>query len=393
MTTALRLLVGVIALLLGVQVVRNAAVTAMAGLSPAAAAKLWSDHPEVELSLGMTAIGAAAHRGKPVGPATFTMIDDAATKAPLASEPYLVRGVQAQIVGDTRLAEQAFQAAEWRDPRSLAARYFLADHYFRSGDVRRGLIEFAALARLTPNGVSSVTPYVATYARNRANWPQLRALFRAEPSLAETSLEALANDPANAEAILALADAAHRDPTKPWLSVLLQRLVDQGQYAKARSIWAEIAHVRSGPGQLLFDPDFANDVPPPPFNWDLTSSTVGLAERQPGGRLHVIYYGQEDGLLARQLLVLAPGSYRLGMQVAGGGPQSRSLRWSLTCARTPTPFATMGLDAIATREWIFTVPAGCAAQWLDLAGVSSDFPKTVDVAVGGLRLRRAQPNG
>ena len=78
--------------------------------------------------------------------------------------------------------------------------------------------------------------------------------------------------------------------------------------------------------RLLFDPDFSKPEPPPPFNWALTSSTVGLAERQPGGRLHAIFYGQEDGALARQLLVLPPGRYHFSMRLlrrfdAGQGTQ------------------------------------------------------------------------
>src|SRR4029078_4582807 len=104
------------------------------------------------------------------------------------------------------------------------------------------------------------------------------------------------------------------------------------------SCWAEVGGVAQKRRDLIFDAGFSNPAPPPPFNWTLTSSTVGLAERQSGGKLHVIFYGQEDGVLASQLLVLAPGTYRLAMRVTGGGAQLRSLRWSLTCAKARAPF-------------------------------------------------------
>src|SRR3954452_7140384 len=174
---ARRLLVVALALLLATQIIRNAIALANAPTDPAAAARVWSGHPDVELSLGMTAIGDATRQRKPVGDAIFKTIDDAALKAPLAPEPFLVRGVQAELAGKPEAARLAFLAAEWRDPRSLPARYFLANDYFRSGDVSRGLREFAALARLAPNGVGNVAPYIATYARVRANWPRFRALF------------------------------------------------------------------------------------------------------------------------------------------------------------------------------------------------------------------------
>src|SRR5438270_52346 len=103
---------------------------------------------------------------------------------------------------------------------------------------------------------------------------------------------------------------------------------------------------------------------PPPFNWVLTSSAVGVAERQPGGRLHVVFYGQEDGFLASQLLVLPPGSYRLSMGLLGDTSHPRALSWSVWCDRAAEPLASVTLDVAAARGLRFQVPGGCPAQWL-----------------------------
>lgn len=381
-----RLAVAAIAVLIAIPVVRNAAVGALSGTRPFDAVSAWPRHPEAELGAAMTSIASAARRGEPVGRNVFERVDDAARKAPLAAEPYLIRGVQAQLAGNAGLARRAFEAAEWRDPRSLPARYFLADHYLRSGDLRHGLAEFAALARLAPNGIGSATPYVATYARDPRRWPQLEALFRSDPELAEMTLETLAQDAANANAVLALARPPHRGATSRWLPVLLNALVGSGEYRRAYAIWAGVAGVRQPPGEFLFDPRFADPVPPPPFNWTLTSSTVGLAERQGGGRLHVIYYGQEEGVLASQLLVVPPGRYTLAMHVAG---QATSLRWTLTCARADAPLAAASLDALAKAPLTFDVPAGCGAQRLDLTGSSSDIPQQVDATITNISLTPA----
>jgi hypothetical protein len=77
-------------LLVGAQVVRTAAVAALAPTHPAAAAKLWPDHPSVEISAGLLAIGQASSKQRHNDQRTFAMIDEAATKAPLAPEPFLV---------------------------------------------------------------------------------------------------------------------------------------------------------------------------------------------------------------------------------------------------------------------------------------------------------------
>jgi hypothetical protein len=387
------LLVLLATLLVAVQIARNAAVAALADTSPDAVARIWPGHPAAEIAWTMTQIGRAARQRSAIAPAVYARMDDAAVHSPLSPQPFLVRGVQAQLAGETELSTSAFLAAERRDPRSLPAHYFLADQYFRSGDAREGLREAAALARLAPGGITSVAPYVAAYAKDPATWPQLREIFAANPDLEDVALAALATNAANTDAVMALADDRHRAPKSAWVPRLLGSLVEVGEYAKARAIWSKLAGVQAVPAQTVYDAGFADSTAPPPFNWELMSSPVGLAERQPGGRLHVIFYGQQDGLLARQLLVLPAGRYRLTMSKNGSQAGGRALNWSLRCDRTQTPFAAISLDRAATGPWTFAVPANCAAQWLELSGVSSDVAQQSDVTISGLKLLPERPNG
>jgi hypothetical protein len=382
------LLVIAAALLVAVQVIRNAAVTALADRSPDTAVRIWPGHPSAEIALAMTQIGRAARDRRPVPQTVFAMIDDAAAKAPLASEPFLVRGVQAQLAADRALSTRAFIAAERRDPRSLPAHYFLADHYFRIGEARQGLREAAALARLAPGGVASMAPYIAAYARDPGTWPQLRHIFASNSDRESAALLALAGDASNADAAMALADEAHRTPTIAWVPAMLSNLIRAGQYEKARMIWSKVSHVHIGAGQIIYDPAFADANAPPPFNWELMSSAVGLAERQPGGKLHLIFYGQQDGLLARQLLLLAPGSYRLSMVAAGDLGRSKALTWSIRCDRAQTPFSAVSLDVVAKKPWTFTVSGDCPAQWLELSGISSDVAQQSEFTISRLQLVR-----
>lgn len=385
----------VLALLAAVQVVRTAVVARYAATSPTLAARIWPSHPSVELWLGLTEIGSAMNKRQPVPPTVVERIMDAAKKAPLAPQPFLVRGVQAQIAGDEKLAERAFQAARLRDGRSVPARYFLAEHYFRAGDASAGLREIAILARRVPTGVASLAPYVAAFAKDPRQRVRLKALFRSDPQLEDAALQTLAGDPKNADLILSLADLGRfRDRAPPWSVPLLSGLVRDGQYGKAHDVWLRVARIRPAPGTLIFDPAFVDERTPPPFNWDLTSSTIGLAERQSGGRLHVLFYGQEDGPLARQLLLLPPGAYRLSMQVSGDAARAKSLVWSLTCANSNATLMRSPLDAAAAAKgWPFAVPPNCLAQKLELLGVAPDLPEQVDLTIGRLRLTREAGNG
>jgi len=378
-------LAAIAALLVATQVIRNAVVASLADRRPVVAASFWSAHPAVEISSAMTWIAEAARDNRAVPASTFPVMARAAAKDPLAPEPYLVRGVRAEVAGDGATAQAAFEAAQWRDPRSLPAAYFLADRYFRTGDVRRGLDEVAGLSRLAPNGPATIGPYLAAYARNPAAWPALRSMFRANPELASPTLGALAANMATVPAVLALADWREKPVGAPWLPRLLETLTNAGQYAKARAIWARASGASAE--ELIHDASFGDKVAPPPFNWALTASGVGLAERQAGGRLHVIFYGQQDGILASQLLLLQPGAYRLSMQLMGDPARAKLLNWSVWCDKAAAPIASATLDA-AARGMRFDVPSGCDAQWLKLSGSSGDISQQVDVTIAALRLER-----
>lgn len=382
-----RLLVVLAGLLLGAQVVRNSAVAALAEFHPDSAARLWAAHPSVELADGLARIGLASRQRQPVSGSTFAMIDDAAVKAPLSPEPFLVHGVRAQLAGDPASARRNFEAAQWRDPRSLPAAYFLADYYLRSGQPLAGLRQTALVARLSPGGPGAIAPFVAAYAQEPANWPQIRGLFQSDPTVEEGVLEALASDPDNAAAVLALADSTHRDARSPWLAILVRKLVDAGQYGRAHAIWSALAAGPSAGRAPLYDSGFSQSAAPPPFNWALTSSGVGLAERQHGDRLHVIFYGEQDGVLAAQLLLLAPGTYRLRVAVSPGAVHPELLGWSVRCDKSTAPISTVSLDRIA-RGWTFAIPANCPAQWLELSGTSGDVAQQADVTIGSLALTR-----
>lgn len=380
-------LVALLALLLAVQVVRNAAVQAFGERDPAAAAQIWRSNPAAAIPFGMVEIARSAHDRRAVPADIFAMLDAAALKEPLAPEPFLVRGIQAQLSGDGADAKKAFEAAQWRDPRSLPAAYFLADRYVREGNITAGLRQLGALARLSPNGHLIVAPYLAAFAKSQENWPALRGLFRANPELAGPALAALADNRATVPAVLALASNNESERSQ-WLPRLLTTLTAAGDYARARTIWAGASKAGTGVRSLIYDSSFSDPKAAPPFNWALTSSSLGLAERQPGGRLHVVYYGHDDGFLATQLLVLQPGSYRLTLRLAGDAAHAQQLNWSVWCDKGLSPLGSVTLDAVAAHGWKFEVPRDCAAQWLKLGGSSAEISQASDVTISSLRLER-----
>jgi hypothetical protein len=255
---------------LAAMVVQNATVAALADGDPDKAARLWPGHPAVQIGLAKRDIAAATGAGKPIDPATFARLEQAARKAPLEPQPFLVAGVRAQLQGRIDRAERAFEAARLRDPRSLPARYFLATSKLQRGDIE-GLRDVAALARLEPNGGQSLVPYLADLARQPRALGGIRGMFRDSPGIRYSVLTNLAADPDNVGLVLALGGTTE-PAAAPWLGTMVRTLVANHRYGEAKRLWERTAGARS---KGLFDPDFRNSSALPPFNWELTSSSLG----------------------------------------------------------------------------------------------------------------------
>lgn len=375
-----------IALFLAFLVVRVAIVQSDGTKDPTRAARIWPDHPTVTLESGLAEIGAMAVAARPVNPALLHRLLAASAKAPLAPEPFLVRGVEAQLAGNQTRALQAFLAARDRNPRTIAARYFLADHYLKAGQVGPGLAEISVLARLVPQSLPNVAPFLAAYARSPSAAPQVKAMLQSHPQLEPLVLNTLAADAANADLILALWSGRGGEDAKPWQANLLTRLIESGRYDLARDSWARFTGITADQGRL-FDPDFSRQALPP-FGWSLASGPAGVAESEGAGRLHILFYGRDNLVLASQVLTLKPGRYRLSMNANVTTPTSKSLQWTVGCLPASNQIFQIGLDRGGPVSGSFAVPpANCHAQRLELSGTAPEFPEQADVTISKLSLQ------
>lgn len=375
--------------LVAVQVVRTAAVANDASRATLAL-QLWPSHPAVLIDRTMGEIGTRAARGQALTPAILGQVDQIANQAPLAPEPFLIKGALAQVEQQQEAAEQLFTAARARDPRSVAARYFLADRYLRSDRTGEALAEIAALSRLFPQGMAGFGPALAKFAQTAGAVPQLRRLFQSSPQLEPVVLGALADEANNARLILALwgRRQAPADPaTAEWQAKLVNKLVEQGQFGSAYAIWRLVAGMPDSKG-TLFNPGFAKSTAPPPFNWKLATAG-GVVEPTRGNRLQVIYFGRNDAILAEQLLLLAPGRYQLSMDISAPPGEGGAMAWSLTCVAGKNAIFRLPIERKGRLAVGFTVPPGCTAQRLQLTGTPGDFPQSQDFSIGKFSLAKA----
>ena len=185
---ARRVLVSLVALLLAATVVRNSAVNALADLDPALASAFWSRHPAPEINLAMIEIARAARVRAAAPPEAFWRILDAAQKAPLAPEPFLVDGVRDR----SRAARCGPSRHSWPPNGAIRVR---CRRIIFSPSIFSGLATPGALLRKSqasptfrPEGSAAHAPYLAAFARDRANWPRMRALFRINPRIEDAAL-------------------------------------------------------------------------------------------------------------------------------------------------------------------------------------------------------------
>jgi hypothetical protein len=368
------------AAILAFHVIRTAAV-ADREAHPALASTLWPSHPAVLTDRALLAIASAAAQKRSVPEATRADVRRIATKAPLSPDPFLIEGAIAETQGRSQAAESLLLSARSHDPRSRGARFLLADRFLRTGRVTAALVEMQALVSLQSRGMEVFEPTLATYARSPGAVPGLKAFFLKYPRIESSVLSILATDADNADLVLALANG--RNPESGWHGTLVSALVTKGQYAKAHSIWARLSRVRPVAG--LFNPGFADNAAPPPFNWAIPESSEGIAEPDGKGGIDVLFYGRANAVLASQLLLLRPGSYRLANMVADINGDPGAIRWKLRCANRDTVLADLPLRA-GTNAVSFAVPDGCQAQWLELHGVAGDLPQSTELGIHDLRL-------
>jgi len=389
-------IVVLLALAAAFQIVRTAVASNFVATNPDLAVRIWPANPRVALAGAMGEIGQSAAAGQSASLAVVARAMDAARRAPLLTGPFLIKGAVALSEGDAARAEGLFREARRRDPRSAAARYFLAQHYLVSGRPVEGLAEAAVLTRLVRGGSSALIPGLVQYAKEPGAVPTLRRMFAGNPDLRDQVLVELARDASNAALLMDLAGDgvdASRAAASPWQAQLIASLIERGDYAKAHALWRRFSGV-PGRESALFNPQFAKLAAPAPFNWTFAAGTAGVAEPIASGELQLIFYGRDTAQFASQLLMLRPGDYELRMRVRRDSPSAEASRlgWTLTCQPgtrqlldLPLAKAAKADGALAAR---FTVPANCPAQLLALGGISGEFPKTEQATIGNLQLVR-----
>ena len=373
--------------LMAMLVLRDSLVRSNLESRPGWAAQVWPEHPETAIAEGMILIGKAAAAHRAVNASLTQPVIEAVRGSPLSVAPFLVEGVKRQEAGDEVSAGKLFLAAEQRNPREVAPHYFLAAHYAKSGQAGLGLTELGKIIRLVPGSAAQLAPRIAAGARQAGGAAMIRSLVAESPELRDDLMRAMATDGNNLDFLLSLRTASS---AADWQPIMVQSLINAGKYDKALELWGKAngMPLSATNRPLIMDPSFRLSAPPP-FGWTLASGSSGVAEGSEGG-LHVVSYERDPFVVATQTLLLPPGSYLLAQKIITASSSAAVLNWQISCLGPDRKIAAFA-PSPAKSDILgkFTVPAGCAAQRIDLISNAVDDPQTADFMLGPLALGQA----
>jgi hypothetical protein len=169
-------------------------------------------------------------------------------------------------------------------------------------------------------------------------------------------------------------------PTAVDLRSYLNFLLGHKLYELAYYTWLQFLPAEQlNSAGLLFNGGFESTPSGLPFDWVITpgsSVTVEIASPPDEAAERALYvefgHGRVDFRGVSQLIMLAPGTYRLAGRYKGETAGRRGLKWRLACAGEPS--VVLGESAMAIGvastwtdfEFGFAVPPACRAQRLDL---------------------------
>lgn len=314
-------------------------------------------------------------------------IEDASVLAreALARSPFDVRALR--VVGLTEARAGREDAADeiltlagnW-SLRDDPAHAWLVEHRLRRGDYASSFAHADTLVRRREDIRPTVFRLFTTAAiqdTGRA-LPEVARLVDARPPWRQTYLDSLYISVEGLQVAANLAVLLQRGEaplTNPELTQLYMHLLDKGQIEAVRTVRAAI---QRPPGGAVTNGGFGEAGAPEPFQWRLAQEAGAVVEIMPDEArpgdpaLRIEYDGYSTVQFVEQLLLLAPGRYRLTAEgrAEAGQPEERVV-WSLMCSPGDAEILSVPAVRPAAASWVlisaeFTVPSGCAGQWLRL---------------------------
>ena len=320
-----------------------------------------------------------AARGGTISASMVERGKEAARTSPLSTEPILFAALRyfptKESLG-TAEAEPLLREVLRRDPRSRAAHLLLLRRAAAAKRINAALFHLSRLKQLEPDVVGQLMRTLGAQIKSTEAADQVAEALSAHVELIDGIAEGVANGTASPDVVArfatdlpraALADGAAA-------SVLIDRLVRDGNISQARSLWGELNELSPKDyGEPVYDSKFSQKGSSPPFGWTYYENESGVAEWKGPGSVYVEYYGRRSGTLLSQTLALFPGRYRAIAAVSPQAPEVDSLALQVSCVGGEPVLAQAQMIPHGTSDDAlvieFQVPRSCPGQVVAIVGL------------------------
>lgn len=316
--------------------------------------------------------------GLTIGPGAAELARAAYVREPLASQATFVLALaEAPLTEDYRAGPVARQGAALDKRNPLLQLLLIADAAGRE-DYRAMFGHADVLAAAHPTMARTVLAPVFERLGDPATVPIVAAALTEEPRWAAAFRRYVPRDEAALRNYLALRREAGFDERWDSDEGLVGALADGGLFDEAFAMWRGFAGAQADRYGFVADAGFA------PIGWRLVEQGDRIARIGEDGAMTVSVERGGGGELARQLLQLPPGRYRLEARITSD--QSDPPLWvALRCA---DPAGTAERRPLAARAEFTVSAAGCPAHWLIVGASALESRHRVEATLGGWRFSR-----
>ena len=275
-------------------------------------------------------------------------------------EPLAINSINAFAIARPDQSAELLAAARSLNKRNETAGLLMLQSALQQADLAKIMSLVDELARVNPDLASRFVAALSQSLADERSIPILEQGLTKKPSWASAFWKSVPRDETSLANYLALRSRVRppRDPAAE--RNLMNALVAGGQYAQAHALYEAIKASDAGSG----------DAPQryPPFDWAVTEAREHRARLTSSGEMDIFVERGASGELARKLIVIEPGQYRLSVEL-GPAQGTGEVEAAFECAANADGAASVQEPARLQPGETWNVPAGsCRFGWLVLTG-------------------------
>lgn len=293
-----------------------------------------------------------------------------------------------QIAGDIEGAASLMNYAESRTRRDLPVLLWWIEYWANRGDVGRTLSYYDTALRTSRAAPGTLFPTLIKAAGNARVEEQLVPILAQRPPWSAQFLQQMAQSETDHRAIARLFGdlARHGAPVDDQaLSTAIERIASAGSYDAAWNLFR--AYRPEALGDVLRNANFA-DRPTSPtlFEWQLSEGD--LSATLDNGLLDLSAASGASGVVAHQVIVLAPGRHSIRAAINTGSAMDATPGLALRCLSAGTLLGQTSAMRGGSLTLAVQVPLGCGFQSLELTLDNSGGSRRASAAFNSVEIAR-----